>query len=48
MTRHGQKLDLLVVVDPYPAAASMAAMPGKPERPQSLTAVYLLAVHHPV
>ena len=37
------KLDLLVVVDPYPSAtAAMAAMPGKPEDLNPNRAVYLL------
>jgi len=37
------KLDLLVVVDPYPSAtAAMAAMPGKPEDQNPNRAVYLL------
>ena len=37
------KLDLLVVIDPYPSAtAAMAAMPGKPEDLNANRAVYLL------
>ena len=37
------KLDLLVVVDPFPSAtAAMAAMPGKAEDQNPLRAVYLL------
>jgi formate dehydrogenase major subunit len=37
------KLDLLVVVDPFPSAtAAMAAMPGKPEDLNPKRAVYLL------
>ncbi|MDM0044832.1 formate dehydrogenase subunit alpha [Variovorax dokdonensis] len=37
------KLDLLVVVDPYPSAtAAMAAMPGKPSELNPNRAVYLL------
>ena len=37
------KLDLLVVVDPFPSAtAAMAAMPGKPEDANPNRAVYLL------
>jgi formate dehydrogenase major subunit len=37
------KLDLLVVIDPYPSAtAAMAAMPGKPEEQNPNRAVYLL------
>ena len=37
------KLDLLVVVDPYPSAtAAMAAMPGKPSEQNPNRAVYLL------
>ncbi len=37
------KLDLLVVVDPYPSAtAAMAAMPGRPEALNPNRAVYLL------
>src|SRR5678810_113430 len=37
------KLDLLVVIDPYPSATSaMAAMPGKPEDLNANRAVYLL------
>ncbi|MBL0420107.1 formate dehydrogenase subunit alpha [Ramlibacter sp. AW1] len=37
------KLDLLVVVDPYPSAtAAMAAMPGRPEDRNPNRAVYLL------
>ena len=43
MKRAMDKLDLLVVVDPYPtAAASMAAMPGKAEDLNPNRAVYLL------
>jgi len=37
------KLDLLVVIDPFPSAtAAMAAMPGKPEEQNANRAVYLL------
>ena len=43
MKRAMDKLDLLVVIDPYPSAtASMAAMPGKPEDHNPNRAVYLL------
>jgi formate dehydrogenase major subunit len=43
MKRAMDKLDLLVVVDPYPSAtAAMAAMPGKAEDANSNRAVYLL------
>jgi formate dehydrogenase major subunit len=38
-----EKLDLLVVIDPFPSAtAAMAAMPGKPEDRNPNRAVYLL------
>ena len=43
MKRAMDKLDLLVVIDPYPSAtAAMAAMPGKPEDLNPNRAVYLL------
>jgi formate dehydrogenase major subunit len=43
MKRAMDKLDLLVVVDPFPSAtAAMAAMPGKPEDLNKSRAVYLL------
>ncbi|MBX3637139.1 MAG: molybdopterin-dependent oxidoreductase, partial [Rubrivivax sp.] len=43
MKRAMDKLDLLVVVDPFPSAtAAMAAMPGKPEDLNPNRAVYLL------
>ena len=43
MKKAMDKLDLLVVIDPYPSAtAAMAAMPGKPEDQNSNRAVYLL------
>ncbi|MBE7940972.1 MULTISPECIES: formate dehydrogenase subunit alpha [Ramlibacter] len=43
MKRAMDKLDLLVVIDPYPSATSaMAAMPGKPEDRNPNRAVYLL------
>jgi formate dehydrogenase major subunit len=43
MKRAMDKLDLLVVIDPYPSAtAAMAAMPGKPEDLNPNSAVYLL------
>src|SRR6185295_3237397 len=43
MKRAMDKLDLLVVIDPFPSAtAAMAAMPGKPEDLNANRAVYLL------
>ena len=43
MKRAMDKLDLLVVIDPYPSAtAAMAAMPGRPEDQNPNRAVYLL------
>ncbi|HZY17555.1 MAG TPA: formate dehydrogenase subunit alpha [Ramlibacter sp.] len=43
MKRAMDKLDLLVVIDPYPSAtAAMAAMPGRPEDRNPNRAVYLL------
>ena len=43
MKKAMDKLDLLVVVDPFPSAtAAMAAMPGKPEEQNPNRAVYLL------
>jgi len=43
MKRAMDKLDLLVVIDPYPSAtAAMAAMPGKPEDLNPNRATYLL------
>lgn len=43
MKRAMDKLDLLVVVDPFPSAtAAMAAMPGRPEDLNPKRAVYLL------
>ena len=43
MKRALDKLDLLVVIDPFPSAtAAMAAMPGKPEDVNPNRAVYLL------
>jgi formate dehydrogenase major subunit len=43
MKKAMDKLDLLVVIDPFPSAtAAMAAMPGKPEDLNPKRAVYLL------
>jgi formate dehydrogenase major subunit len=43
MKKAMDKLDLLVVIDPFPSAtAAMAAMPGKPEDRNPNQAVYLL------
>jgi formate dehydrogenase major subunit len=43
MKKAMDKLDLLVVIDPFPSAtAAMAAMPGKPEDQNPKRAVYLL------
>ena len=43
MKKAMDKLDLLVVVDPFPSAtAAMAAMPGRPEDQNPKRAVYLL------
>ncbi|MEY4748407.1 MAG: hypothetical protein RIQ60_621 [Pseudomonadota bacterium] len=43
MKKAMDKLDLLVVIDPFPSAtAAMAALPGKPEDQNSKRAVYLL------
>jgi formate dehydrogenase major subunit len=43
MKKAMDKLDLMVVVDPFPSAtAAMAAMPGKPEDQNPNRAVYLL------
>ncbi len=43
MKRAMDRLDLLVVVDPFPSAtAAMAAMPGKPEDQNKAREVYLL------
>jgi formate dehydrogenase major subunit len=43
MKKAMDKLDLLVVIDPFPSAtAAMAAMPGKPEDRNPNRAVYLL------
>ena len=43
MKKAMDKLDLLVVIDPYPSAtAAMAAMPGKPEDQNPNRTVYLL------
>ena len=43
MKKAMDKLDLLVVIDPFPSAsAAMAAMPGKPEDQNKNRAVYLL------